>query len=92
MRSIFNSEQGGQIASLALPGVPNAARIAISMAGRGAWRHDVFVERRWRTIKCDKFYLTLDAGVSEARGWIGRYLVFHNTGGYTRAVTAKPQI
>ncbi len=55
-----------------------AAEIAISMDGRGAWRDNIFVERLWRTIKYEEVYLRAYASVPEARASIGRYLSFYN--------------
>jgi putative transposase len=34
-----------------------AKQIRISMDGKGAWRDSVFIERLWRTIKCEEVYL-----------------------------------
>ena len=53
--------------------------IAISMAGRGAWRDNVFVERLWRSVKYEEVYLRAYDTVAEARRLIGRYLNFFNT-------------
>ena len=52
--------------------------IAISMDGRGAWRDNVFVERRWRSVKYEEVYLRAYDSVSDARASLGRYLDFYN--------------
>ena len=75
---IFNSDQGSQFTSTEFIKVLNAAEIAISMDGKGAWRDNVFVERLWRTVKYEEVYLRAYASVSEARTSIGRYLGFYN--------------
>ena len=49
------------------------------MDGKGAWRDNVFVERLWRTIKCEEVYLRAYESVSEARESLRRYLKFYNT-------------
>ena len=50
------------------------------MDGKGAWRDNVFVERLWRTIKYEEFYLRAYASISEARASLGRYIDgFYNT-------------
>ena len=54
---IFNTVQGSQFASLDFTSVPTTAGVSISMDGKGAWRDNVFVERRWRTIKYEEVYL-----------------------------------
>ena len=49
------------------------------MDGKGAWRDNVFVERRlWRSVKYEEVYLRAYDSVSEARASIGRYLDFYN--------------
>jgi putative transposase len=77
--AIFNTDQGSQFTSSAFTGVLQAAGIAISMDGRGAWRDNVFVERLWRTIKYEEIYLHAYDTVSDARSGIRRYIDFYNT-------------
>ena len=57
-----------------------AAGVAISMDGRGRWMDNVFVERRWRTVKYEEVYLRAYDSVSQARASISRYLAFYNGG------------
>ena len=52
--------------------------IKISMAGKGAWRDNVFVERLWRTIKYEEVYLRAYSNVPEARASLARYISFYN--------------
>jgi putative transposase len=76
---IFNTDQGSQFTSAAFTGVLQAAGIAISMDGRGAWRDNVFVERLWRSIKYEEIYLHAYDTVPDARRGIGKYIDFYNT-------------
>ena len=76
---IFNTDQGSQFTSVAFTGLLQAQKIAISMDGRGAWRDNVFVERRWCSVKYEEVYLRAYDSVSDARAWLGRYLVFYNS-------------
>jgi putative transposase len=76
---IFDTDQGSQFTSTEFIKVLAAHEIKISMDGKGAWRDNVFVERLWRTIKYEEFYLRAYASVSETRAGIGRYLAFYNT-------------
>ena len=69
------TDQGSQFTSVAFL---IAAKIAISMDGKGAWRDNVFVERLWRTIKYEEVYLRAYRSVSEARRGLDRYLAFYN--------------
>ena len=75
---IFNTDQGSQFTSAAFTGLLSQHAIAVSMDGRGAWRDNVFVERLWRSIKCEEVYLRAYDSVAEARASIGRYLTSYN--------------
>ena len=75
---IFNTDQGAQFTSDAFTGLLKAHDIAISMDGRGAWRDNVMVERLWRTVKYDEFYLRAYDSVAHARASLGRFLDFYN--------------
>jgi putative transposase len=77
---IFNSDQGSQFTSQDFTKVLLDREIKISMDGKGAWRDNVFVERLWRTVKCEEIYLRAYDSVSEARASISRYLTFYNQG------------
>ena len=75
---IFNTDQGSQFTGSAFTGVLARNGIAISMDGKGAWRDNVFVERLWRSVKCEEVYLKAYDSVSDARASICRYLNFYN--------------
>ena len=75
---IFNTDQGSQFTGSAFTGVLANKGIAISMDGKGAWRDNVFVERRRRSVKYEEVYLRAYDSVSQARASIGRYLDFYN--------------
>jgi transposase InsO family protein len=62
---IFNTDQGDQFARTAFTGALAAAGIRISMAGRGRWMDNVFIERRWRSLKYEDAYLK---GYADGRG------------------------
>src|SRR5437879_10650742 len=78
--AIFNTDQGSQFTGVAFTGVLIKNGIAISMDGKGAWRDNVFVERRWRSVKYEEVYLHAYDSVGEARTTIGRFLDFYNRG------------
>jgi putative transposase len=75
---IFNSDQGSQFTSMAFTGLLITNGIQISMDGKGAWRDNVLVERVWKSVKYEEFYLKAYASVPEARASIGQYLDFYN--------------
>ena len=67
---IFNTDQGSQFTCAGFIAVLTAAKVAISMDGKGAWRDNILVERLWRTIKYEEVHLRAYASVSEARASI----------------------
>jgi transposase InsO family protein len=75
-------QQGSQFTGQTFTGVLIKHGIAISMDGKGAWRDNVFVERLWRSVKCEEVYLRAYDSVSEARVSIGRYLDFNDSRPY----------
>jgi putative transposase len=76
--AVFNTDQGCQFTSPAFTGVLERAGITISMDGRGRCLDNVFVERLWRTVKCEEVYLNDYAGVPEARRRLGAFFRFYN--------------
>ena len=54
---IFNTDQGSQFTNAAFTGMLIAAGVRISMDGRGRWMDNVFIERRWRSLKYEDVYL-----------------------------------
>jgi putative transposase len=75
---IFNTDQGSQFTSAAFTGTLAASGIEISMDGRGRWMDNVFIERLWRSLKCEDIYLKGYADVREARAGIGLWMAFYN--------------
>ena len=71
---IFNTDQGSQFTCPAFTGVLSKNDIKISMDGKGAWRDNVFVERRWRSAKYERIYLRAYDSVGHARVDIAQYL------------------
>ena len=74
---IFNTDQGCQFTSGEWTGALEDLGVRISMDGKGRWLDNVFIERLWRSLKCEDIYLRdyrnlaqLDAGVSR---WMGDY-------------------
>jgi putative transposase len=50
----------------------------LSIDGQGAWRDNVFVERLWRSVKCERVYLVAYDSVGAARASIAQYLHWYN--------------
>ena len=83
--AIFNTDQGCQFTSLEFTGLLKDQGIQISMDGKGCWRDNVFVERLWKSIKCEEVYLT----VSAAHQGLERYMTFYNEGRPHRALDGR---
>lgn len=62
---IFNTDQGSQFTSQAFISMLRDAEVRISMDGRGRWMDKVFIERLWRSLKCECVYLH----ALRAAGW-----------------------
>jgi len=76
---IFNTDQGSQFTSAAFTGTLMAARVRVSMDGRGRWMDNVFIERLWRSLKYEDIYLKGYADGHEARAGIAAWIAFYNT-------------
>ena len=75
---IFNTDQGRQFTSEAFTGRLLKQGIQVSMDGKGRCIDNVFVERLWRSIKCEEVYLKAYQNGTEARREIEAYLAFYN--------------
>ena len=74
---IFNTDQGCQFTSRDWTGSLEDLGVRVSMDGKGRWMDNVFIERLWRSLKCEDIYLRdyrnlaqLEAGV---RRWMAGY-------------------
>jgi putative transposase len=74
---ILNTDQGCQFTSNDWIGAVEGMGARVSMDGRGRWLDNVFIERLWRSLKCERIYLSsyrnlveLDAGIAE---WMHDY-------------------
>ena len=76
---IFNSDQGSQFTSAEFTGQLEERGVAIGMDGRGRVWDNIFIERLWRSVKCEEVYLRDYQSVAEARRCLGTYLAFYNS-------------
>lgn len=74
---IFNTDQGCQFTSKDWVSAVECLGIKVSMDGKGRWMDNVFIERLWRSLKCERIYLSsyrnlleLKAGIDE---WMNDY-------------------
>lgn len=75
---IFNTDQGSQLTSADFTSVLTQAEIRISMDGKGRWMDNVFIERLWRSLKCEDIYIKAYASGTEARAGIAEWINFYN--------------
>ena len=69
-------------------------RSAVSRADRreGEARHNVFVERLWKTVKYEEGYLKADDRVADAKAHLATYLRFYNERRPHRSLDGFPDI
>ena len=72
---VFNTDQGVQFTAQAWTGRLESAGVAVSMDGKGRCLDNVFVERRWRTVKTEPTKTTYRhtrcrAGYNRRRGCV----------------------
>ena len=84
--AIFNSDQGSQFTSRKYTGRLENEGIQITMSGRGRVFDNIFIERLWRTVKCEEVYLGDSIHVRDALEDWSRYFDFHNRGRLQQAL------
>ena len=52
--------------------------VRINMDGRGRYQDNIFVERLWRTVKCEEVYLKAYANGLEAHRGLREYFRLYN--------------
>ena len=75
---IWNSDQGSHFTSPQYTDLLHAARVQISMDGRGRARDNIFMERLWRSVKYEEVYLHEYGTPREARQGLTRYFEFYD--------------
>jgi putative transposase len=75
---IVNSDQGSQFTSDDWINFLGKEKIKISMTGKGRCLDNIYIERFWRSVKQEEFYLNDYANVKELKKAIGAYIEFYN--------------
>jgi putative transposase len=75
---IWNSDQGSHFTSPQYTARLKAAKVHISMDGKGRALDNIFVERLWRTVKDEDIYIQDYPTPRAARQGLTRYLHFYN--------------
>lgn len=75
---IINSDQGCQFTSEEWVGCLQEHNIQISMTGKGRCLDNVYIERFWRNIKREEFYLNAYDSIKNLKKEIAKYMNFYN--------------
>ena len=78
MPETVNSDQGCQFTSEDWVNFLREYKIKISMTGKGSCLDNVYIERFWRSVKREEFYLNDYASVKELKKAVGKYIEFYN--------------
>ena len=76
---IINTDQGSQFTGSAWITTLTEAGVRISMNGRGRYLDNIFIERRWRSLKQEALYLEAISDGFQARSVIKNWIAFYNT-------------
>ena len=74
----FNTDQGVQFTSAAFTAAVGACGAKVSMDGRGCSVDNVFIERLWRSLKCEAVHLHELANGIDAHRVIAAWMTFYN--------------
>lgn len=75
---VFHSDQGRQYTSSKFIDALHAAKVKISMSGKGRAFDNILVERLWRTVKYEEVYLHQYADGHELIAALERYFDYYN--------------
>ena len=86
---IINSDQGSQFSDAKWIEVLTVNGIKVSMDGKGRCLDNIYIERFWRSLKYEDFYLNDYQTVVELREGIRRYIDFYNNRRWHQALGYK---
>lgn len=75
---ILNTDQGCQYTSTAWTGAVEVMGAKVSMDGKGRWVDNVFIERLWRSLKCEDIYLKDYRDLVELEQGVSRWMEDYN--------------
>lgn len=76
---IFNTDQGSQFTSINWVDCLLKNNVKISMSGKGRCFDNIYVERLWRTIKYEDFYLNCYQDGWSLENGLKNFVLFYNT-------------
>lgn len=75
---IFNTDQGCQFTSKDWIDAVEGMGTKVSMDGRGRWMDNVFIERLWRSLKCERIYMASYRNLIELESGIAEWMEDYN--------------
>ncbi|MFC1566648.1 IS3 family transposase [bacterium] len=75
---IFNSDQGAQFTSDDFTAILKNNKIKISMDSVGRWADNIIIERFFRTLKYEDFYILKYKTIKECKEGIKNYIQYYN--------------
>jgi putative transposase len=75
---IINSDQGAQFTSEAFQKLCIANGTKISMSHKGGSTDNAYVERFWRTLKFEGFYLSLPKTMAQLKSMLSKFIHWYN--------------
>jgi putative transposase len=75
---IFNTDQGSQFTSSFWIDELTKHHITISMDGKGRYLDNIFVERLWRSVKCECIYIHDFQSIKQMRQGLETYFQYYN--------------
>jgi putative transposase len=76
--SIINSDQGAQFTSVEWEKLCHLNEIKISMSHKGGSTDNAHIERFWRTLKFEGFYLTFPQTMIELKSMLSSFIHWYN--------------
>ncbi len=86
---IINGDQASQFTSDDWVSFLCEHDIKISMTGKGRCKDNIYIERFWRSLKQEKFYLNEYTSIKELKKSIGAYIEFYNHRRWHQALDYK---
>ena len=75
---VFNTDRGSQYTSKAWIEAPEKRGIKISMDSKGGWADNIPMERFWRTIKYDCYFINEFRTIGELIGMTAWWITYYN--------------